>query len=236
MTLLPLPSVLLFDLDDTIIASRDREPLLAEVIDEFVPDLPLSRAEIQAGFAAHRDWLDSQPERDRIASPNPPRTTMREFEAGAFARMGLDHPEVVQAFADRYRKMHINSGALFDGAVETLIALRARGLRLGLVTNGSVDWQWPKIERFNLRMHFECIAVEGDLSAMRAEPSDGWMVGDSLEDDVAEAQAVGLRGIWHDWAEQGLPADTSVEPDQKPSCASASCSAHHHSTALRRVW
>ena len=228
MTILPLPLVLLFDLDDTIIASRDREPLLAEVIDEFVPEIPLSRAELHAGFAAHRDWLDSQPVRDRIASPNAPRTTMREFAAAAFARMGLDHPDVVQAFADRYRNVHINSGVLFDGAVETLVALRARGLRLGLVTNGSVDWQWPKIERFNLRMHFECIAVEGDLgmgkpdprvfyhvlSAMRAEPSDGWMVGDSLADDVAAAQAVGLRGIWHDWAEQGLPADTLVEPDQ----------------------
>ena len=39
-------------------------------------------------------------------------------------------------------------------------------------------------------------------------------MGDNLLWEVAAAQALGLRGVWNDWAGVGLPADTDVHPDR----------------------
>ncbi len=113
-------------------------------------------------------------------------------------------------------------------AVETLVALRDRGLKLALGTNGSTEGQRHKIERFDLARHFDAVLVEGEmgygkpderayrdaLRAIDARPEETTSVGDHLTWDVAAPQRLGMTGIWNDHAGVGLPADSDVIPDR----------------------
>ena len=223
-----LPSVLLLDLDDTILDdSGARDRCWQETCEEAArrcPDLDAAalreaieheRVVFWSDPAEHRRW------RVRLAD------AFGEIVCRALAAVGIDDRPLgmeLGALHDRLRKDAI---APLDGAIETLHELRRRGVTLGLITNGSSEGQRAKIERFALAAHFAYIGIEGEvghgkphciayntaLTALGVEPSDCWMVGDNLEWDVAGAQAVGIRGIWLDKARRGLPEGSPVVPD-----------------------
>ena len=50
------------------------------------------------------------------------------------------------------------------------------------------------------------------LKALDADPASTWMVGDSLEADIAGALPLGLHTIWIDEVGDGLPADAPAQP------------------------
>src|SRR3972149_256866 len=64
--------------------------------------------------------------------------------------------------ANRYRDLREAGIRPFPGALETLTALRSRGVRLALVTNGSGLAQRAKIDRFRLGADFDCILIAGE--------------------------------------------------------------------------
>jgi putative hydrolase of the HAD superfamily len=96
-----------------------------------------------------------------------------------------------------------------------------------LLTNGCSIFQRRKLERFALEGHFELILIEGELGfgkpdrrvferalgffACRAR--DACMVGDNLSADIAGAQGAGIRGVWHDVTQGGLPCGAAAVPD-----------------------
>ena len=95
------------------------------------------------------------------------------------------------------------------------------------MTNGDRSQQRRKVEQFDLARFFDVILIEGEfgagkpdesvyrhvLDALKARPSEAWMVGDNLEWDVAAPQRLGLRGVWVDAHGLGLPMRTSTRPD-----------------------
>jgi putative hydrolase of the HAD superfamily len=99
---------------------------------------------------------------------------------------------------------------LFPDATETLTTLRASGLKLGLVTNGSVRMQSGKIEHLALASMFDTMLIsdaEGcakpdvrifhrALERLDVRPEHAVFVGDHPEVDVAGARAAGMRAIW----------------------------------------
>jgi putative hydrolase of the HAD superfamily len=114
----------------------------------------------------------------------------------------------------------------FPGALEALYAFRCAGARLGLLTNGSAEFQRKKIERFNLPALFEVILIESEfgigkpdprvfqqaLSVLGVGPADAWMVGNDLTYDIQPALALGLTAVWVDIAKTGLPPGCSIIP------------------------
>lgn len=98
----------------------------------------------------------------------------------------------------------------FDGAAETFDAIRARGLKIGIGTNMTADWQLKKLAVLGLidKVDFVVSSEESGadkpdpkLFALCAEkagcaPSECMFVGDSLEHDVAGARAFGMRPVW----------------------------------------
>ena len=114
----------------------------------------------------------------------------------------------------------------FPGAIEGLRALRALGLRMALVTNGSSATQRAKIERFDLAHRFEHIQIEGEfgqgkpelavyrhaLERLGCETCDAWMVGDNYEWEVVAPQKLGMCGIWYDPFDAGVPANATATP------------------------
>jgi len=101
--------------------------------------------------------------------------------------------------------------------VETLTALQAQGIRLGVVTNGAVQRQQPKIAHLQIRPYLSTVVISEAVQVKKPDPrifaralaevgcqaSQAWFVGDHPVNDVRGAAAVGLRPIWltgvHSW-------------------------------------
>jgi HAD superfamily hydrolase (TIGR01549 family) len=95
---------------------------------------------------------------------------------------------------------------LYEDALPALDQLRRRGLRIGLISNGQRD-----LEEFAVHHGLEVDAIVGSkahgrikpdpsifvaaLRALDAAPEETAMVGDSYEDDIEGARALGIRAI-----------------------------------------
>ena len=220
-----LPRAVLLDLDDTIlndsqnvedcwrVACADLEgidtPLLIGAIDRV------------------RNWFWSDADRHRTGRLDLP-TARRAIARQALMEIGVDDPGLANRIGDRYcdereRRMHV-----LPDAVETVRWLRDQGCRLALLTNGGASGQRAKLRRFDLTGLFDLILIEGEigygkpdprvfdraLRGLAVEAPEAWMVGDHLEWDVAQAQRMGVFGIWVDFRATGVPPDSTVTPDR----------------------
>ncbi len=229
----PLPRAILFDLDDTIL-SFGRRSLVLEAIAERTPDwfAPLTSrvaaAAMEARFKAF--WADQDRHkawRPRLAEARRMLVAEAFEDLNAAGAPGLT-PARAHEFADRFHAYRETEAKLFPGALETIDALKAAGVRLALVTNGQSVPQRAKVERFDLARRFDHVQIEGDhgfgkpedrayrhaLRALGVEPQEAWMVGDNLEWEVAAPQRLGIFAIWHDHLGDGLPADSPIRPDR----------------------
>ena len=223
------PQVILFDLDDTIIASHLGVEMAWEgTCRHFAPQVNEGDvAALNAEIRTAADWFWGDEERSRrgrldlIAS----RT---EIIAIALRRFGVDNPALSGEMARMRTVLHDEAVQPFPGALDTLRRLREAGVRLGMVTNGAEEAQTAKIARYGLRPYFDAILIEGAFGTGKPDPrvfrhvlaqldcpaSRAWMVGDSLSYDIAPVQALGILAIWHDYRGLGLPAGAIVQPDR----------------------
>ncbi len=144
----------------------------------------------------------------------------------ALASLGQDDPELAARIALDYRTERDAKIAPFPGAIETLVALRERGIPLALITNGGSYGQRLSIDKWGLAHYFDCIIVEGEfgcgkpdarvfehaLQQTACEPGSAWMVGDNLQADIAPAIALGLHTVWVDAEGAGAPDGIDVRP------------------------
>ncbi len=229
-----LPKAILFDLDDTIIAAYGRpEAAWTAVVGEFARELgglPQIAVVKAIGAEALAFWAD--PERHRIW-----RQTLgaarREIVRGGFAQLaaaGHDVPgmEVQNRLADRFNTWRDEQMHVFPDAHATIDALRARGVKLALITNGDGAGQRAKIVRFELTHRFDHIQIEGEhgfgkpeprayvhaMERLDARPHETWIVGDNLEWEVTAPQKLGLYAIWYDPHGEGLPAGHAARPNR----------------------
>jgi putative hydrolase of the HAD superfamily len=112
--------------------------------------------------------------------------------------------------------------ALYEDALPALEVLRGHGLKVGLVSNGQRD-----LAEFVEHHRLEVDAIVGSrthgrikphpsifvaaLDLLDVEPGQAAMVGDSYEDDIAGARALGLRAILLD--RDGLHPDEDERID-----------------------
>jgi len=104
-----------------------------------------------------------------------------------------------------------------DNARGTLEFLRRRGIRLALLTKGDLRVQTQRIEGSGLRPMFAAVRIVSEKSpaiirstvaALGAEPSEAWMVGNSIKSDVIPALQAGLTVVWieaHVWEHERVP-------------------------------
>lgn len=222
------PRAILVDLDDTILAAGQRPAVLLQIAEEQAPTLePHAPTEIAARLEAALELFWSDPVRHRAARfgiPEARRQVVREtFEA---LRPALNQ-QIADRFAERFSEVRDAMTQCFPGALEGLQALRALGIKLALVTNGSAATQRAKIERFGLAAYFDHIQIEGEagfgkpeeqayrhaMAALGAQLHETWIVGDHLEWEVATPQRLGLTAVWCDGFGRGLPPGAAVTPD-----------------------
>jgi len=229
---LSLPKGILFDLDDTILSAYGRPDVAwRKVAREFAERIaPVSPDDLAARIAAEarRFWDDAARHKEWRQKLDDAR---REIVTRALTGMPENvefSTETRHAIADRFTRLRDDEMALFPGAGGTLDELKARGVRLALVTNGTGEAQRAKIARFTLEHRFDHIQIEGEhgfgkpeerayrhaLAALALQPSEAWMVGDNLEWEVAAPQRLGIFAVWHDAYGQGLPAGSPIRPDR----------------------
>lgn len=128
---------------------------------------------------------------------------------------------------ERYRENWYDQLALFEDAPSLLNRLRAR-YRLGLITNGPVRTQRPKIAQFGLEQLMDVIVVSAEVGLWKPDPAifrlalerlgvaphQALFVGDSLTHDLPGAQAAGMAFVWMN------PRREPLLPDLPPPLAS----------------
>ena len=95
---------------------------------------------------------------------------------------------------------------LYDDALPALAALREHGLKIGLVSNGSRDLEEFVVasrSRRGLRVGSRAFGrtkphpeiFRHALALLDVEPADAAMIGDSYEDDIEGARALGMKAF-----------------------------------------
>jgi putative hydrolase of the HAD superfamily len=224
-----LPPAILFDLDDTLITAHlhPREAWRRAI--DSLSGRPVSLDAVLAGERIHAaaQWFWSDSGRHREGRLDI-RRARRLIVGRGLTGMADADDDFVERLADHFTVMRTAETALFPDAVDTLVGLAARGVRLGLITNGSAQEQQAKIDRFDLARHFVHVQIEGvmgfgkpeeqayahALSALGTTAADTWIVGDNLDWEVVVPQRLGFHAIWRDPVGKGLPADTTAKPDR----------------------
>lgn len=120
----------------------------------------------------------------------------------------IDNSELAQELSDAWSAARRKNQRLMPDAVETLARLSS--YQIGLLTNGAPDLQREKLAASGLGSFFKAVAVSGEhgigkpkpevfrilLGELGVSPSEAVMVGNSLERDIAGANAAGVTSIW----------------------------------------
>jgi putative hydrolase of the HAD superfamily len=219
------PKAIFFDMDGTILDWQTgmEESWLASCevhrIDGHTPP------QIHEAIRTRRTWFWDDPERAYRGRMDLDGAS-REIVRRAFTDLGLESADVAHRLADDYRALRADAISPYAGAIQTLETIRSRGIKMALITNGNAQAQRMAVERFDLARHFDCIVIEGEfgcgkpdervfrhaLAAVSCEPASVWMVGDSLEADIATPHRLGMHTIWVDATGAGVPAGTPVQP------------------------
>lgn len=187
--MLPRPSMILIDLDGTLV---DSVPDLAFSVDAMMDELGLPRR----GEPAVRNWVGNGVERlvqralvnDLDGEPDPE----------LFAR-------ALPVFMRVYLENTSQRSRLYPGVLTGLALLQAAGLRLGCVTNKAAQFTLPLLRDKGILDYFSLV-VSGDTlpqkkpdpapllyaaAQLGVQPGESLMVGDSRS-DVKAARAAGF--------------------------------------------
>lgn len=228
-----LPRTALFDLDDTILAtSEGATEGWVEVTTRFAPILigmghEVTPDQLRTAIHDYRLWFWADEERNREGRLNL-RDALRENIRGGLDMIGVTAPDLEEEIAEAWTDARWAAMRAFPGAMETLLAMKAGGVKLGLVTNGSAEVQRMKVDHLGLPGLIDHIQIEGAfgvgkpepavyyhaLESLDSSPEETWMVGDNLEFDVFAPMRLGIYGVWVDHAGVGLPDDIPMRPDR----------------------
>jgi putative hydrolase of the HAD superfamily len=165
----------------------------------------------QQSFEAH--FIDMLPERWVRAAQGGDNLRLGDVMRETCAAFGAapDDDEIEEAIA-RYIAPLDSGVVLFDDTLDTLHTLRARGLKLGLVSNT----MWParyhqdELDRFGLAPYLDHTVFSADAGVWKPQPgiyrlsldalgvaaAEAVFVGDMPEHDIVGAQGVGMRAVY----------------------------------------
>lgn len=180
-------------------------PLIALDLDGTLVDQAFAARAWSAGFV--EKWRLPPDEVDVVASALTARRPKGEVFNELVVRLGL-HAAADDVWAD-YRSQMPSLVSVTEEDRSALLGLRAAGWTIGIVTNGMLDNQEGKIRRTGLDVLVDGWVVSDAVGSRKPTPAifealatrlgcdlEGWMIGDSLELDVAGGAAVGLRTAW----------------------------------------
>jgi putative hydrolase of the HAD superfamily len=220
----PLQAVL-FDLDDTLHDDTHTYRRAAELVAE---DLAAERGiDARALFEAYvaesdRFWKTLSSEMLGLSL-----TGLRVTMWGAALRaVGIDDAALAERSAVLYNEHRRGLLKLWPGVLELLAGLRARGCRIGLLTNGFAETHREKLVLLQLEDAFDEVFIADEVGMVKpdprlfryacdklgAAPEASAMVGDRFDRDIRGAHAVGLYTVWMNVRDEAVPPE-GPQPD-----------------------
>ena len=221
------PKAILFDLDDTLLELGANSARVWQVLtQQHAAELHVDANVLLSAIETARRWYWDDEVRHQRGRLNQ-LAALEEMVKIALEQLNIDAPQVPALYAQQFDEVLFELLQLFPGTIDILEHLRARGIKLGMITNGSAIRQRRKIEQFQLAQHFDFILVEEEFGAgkpdervywhmleqLQVKPSDTWMIGDKLRWDVLPPQRIGITGIWVDLKGEGVPANSAEQPN-----------------------
>lgn len=141
----PQPAAIFFDLDGTILDWQTgmEKRWLASI--ERHNDGSYDPVEMYEMVRKRRDWFWDDPERAKTGRMDLNEAS-RVIVRHAFEDAGLTAVDVANRIGDYYRAERRELIAPYPGAMETIAAFHARGIRLALLTNGETENQRESVE------------------------------------------------------------------------------------------
>jgi len=199
----------LFDLDETLLDHRSavRDAILGYLQRELPAVDPSGQQDRWDALEEHHYARYLTGELDYVGQ-------RRARARGFLSPFGIeltDDAEAEQWFED-YLHGYRAAWQLFDDALPCLDRLSTAGVRLGIITNGELDFQLAKLDATGIRNRFEHIVASGEFGVVKPDrrifehacglfgigPRDALYVGDRLGTDALGAAASGLQGVWLD--------------------------------------
>lgn len=209
----------LFDLDDTLhddtSSYRAAARGVAETIaGEYRVDAAALAAAYERGVSAFWSSLTAEHLTQAIGDQRE-----RMWHA-ALQAVGVDDAALARRAAAAYGAARTGALELSPGALDVLGALRARGCKLGLVTNGFAATHHDKIDRLGLRAAMDAFFIADEVGMVKpdpalfrhacrvlgSEPARSAMVGDRYARDIVGAHEAGLFTVLLDVHQIPLPA------------------------------
>jgi putative hydrolase of the HAD superfamily len=202
----------LFDLDGTLV---DRESAAATAVVEWAAEYGVTGPDVAARWAVVTEKHYRRHQRRELTFPEQARLRVREF-LGVEAS-DADADTMFEGYVRRYEA----GWTVFDDAVPGLRAVRDAGLGVVVLTNGNAEHQRFKLDRMGLADEIDVLITGDTLPAGKPDPrafahalervgataADVVMVGDSLENDIYGAQAVGIQAVLIDRNDAHANAD-----------------------------
>ncbi|TFC19150.1 HAD family hydrolase [Cryobacterium algoritolerans] len=219
------PSVVLFDLDDTLFAHRGA---VADGILRYLAALggPFDGVDTARAVALWQELEERHYHSylaGRLDFPGQRRERARDFAAAH--GVPLTDQEAADWFGT-YFEHYRASWRLHDDVLPCLATLEGEfpGIRFGLITNGEGSHQQPKLERTGLDGRLERVITSAAFGVAKPDrrifehactvfgvrPGEAAYVGDRLRTDAIGAAAAGLTAIWLDRRDAAVdPADAA---------------------------
>ncbi len=199
------PKAILFDLDNTLV---DREASIRRYSEVFVRD-----------FGRYLSFFSAKTIADRLTTADSGGHRKRDDLLKRICMWSEWQQQPDKIFLERHWIWEFPPMAVaMSGADFILKKLTQAGIRVGVVTNGSIHSQHTKIMRLHLWPHLFTILVSEAKGIRKPDQrlfhiainelgltadDDVWFVGDHPEIDIIGAERAGLTGVWitgfHDW-------------------------------------
>jgi putative hydrolase of the HAD superfamily len=178
-----------FDLDNTLV---NQSAALMAWARDFVTARGLDPAAV--------DWFDVK---------NNTAPTWKAYATQIKQQFGL--ADSVEGLIHEVTETYPGYFTLEDGVADGLRLLRAKEWKLGVVTNGTTSVQMAKVNRVDLWSMVDGVFVSESMGVRKPDPAifeiaagklgvelgrDGWMVGDTLDQDIVGGAAAGLSTVW----------------------------------------
>jgi putative hydrolase of the HAD superfamily len=209
----------LFDLDDTLHDdSRAYRAGARETAEDVARERGIDAQALTNAYIAEANAFWKRLSEEHLA------TRMTDTRAalwmGALRAIGIDDAALAQrcsASYVTYRKKHLH---LEPGALELLDGLKARGMKLGIITNGFAETHHEKIALLGLTDRMDAIFIADEVGMVKPDvrlfrhacevmgtvPERAAMVGDRYERDCTGALAVGMFAVLVDVHAIPVPA------------------------------
>jgi putative hydrolase of the HAD superfamily len=117
---------------------------------------------------------------------------------------------VADQLATSFWPLYERGCELSDDTRVTLQTLREWGMKLGVITNGSTEWQRRKLDSLGITSWFDAVLISEAEGVRKPDPeifhralarcgvdaSEAIFVGDNPDADIRGALAAGLRAAW----------------------------------------